>query len=110
MHGTVNPQIAKQYPFQNSTIPETKQLSFIQQALQYDAIIFDLDSCNLSNTEYLIKGIKNSNIEKDITLIGISNIQTWANTTAKYLQPGEEEEPIEDEFMKEAEEETPPEN
>ncbi len=52
-----------------------------------------------------MSGIKNSKIEKDITIIGITNIGTWQNTSPKYQQPDQEEEPVEDEFMKEVEEE-----
>ena len=103
--GTVNQSLPKSYPYASKTITENQQLSFIQELLKFDLIILDLKACNLSNVEYIIKGIKNSNIEKDITIIGVSYIGTWKYTNPKVLQPGEEEEVIEDEFMKEQEEE-----
>ena len=55
--GTANPSIEKSYSNNVQIIPEKQTITYVNDLLKYDVIIFDLSSSNLANVEYTIKGI-----------------------------------------------------
>ena len=57
--------------------------NYNQEVFNNDVLIYNLDDSNLSEVEFVIKGLKNLKFENEKMLILISNIMTWANTPLK---------------------------
>ena len=57
--------------------------NYNQEVFSNDIIIYNLDDSNLSEVEFVIKGLKSLKFENEKILILISNIMTWANTPLK---------------------------
>ena len=64
-----------------------------QKVFENDIIIYNLDDANLSEVEFVIKGLKNLKYEKEKILIIISNIMTWAKTPLKTFTEDERASP-----------------
>ena len=64
-----------------------------QKIFENDIIIYNLDNANLSEVEYVIRGLKNLKYEKEKMLIIISNIMTWAKTPLKIFTEEERASP-----------------
>ena len=64
-----------------------------QKIFENDIIIYNLDNANLSEVEYVIRGLKNLKYEKEKILIIISNIMTWAKTPLKTFTEEERSSP-----------------
>jgi adenylate kinase len=64
-----------------------------------DIFIFNMKDANFNDIDYIIKGLKALNYEKEKTLIIVTSIMTWARTQPKYKKEegGGEEEEKEDE-------------
>ena len=57
--------------------------NYNQKVFDNDIIIYNLDDSNLSEVEFVIRGLKNLKYEKEKILIIISNVMTWAKTPLK---------------------------
>ena len=57
--------------------------NYNQEVFNNDIIIYNLDDSNLSEVEFIIRGLKNIKYENDKILVLISNIMTWAKTPLK---------------------------
>ena len=57
--------------------------NYNQEVFQNDIFIYNLDDSNLSEVEFIIRGLQTIKYEKEKILILISNIMTWANTPLK---------------------------
>ena len=57
--------------------------SFKTELFSNDIFIYDLNTGNLKEVDYIIKGLKTLRIESEKILILISNIMTWAKTPDK---------------------------
>ena len=64
-----------------------------QEVFENDIIIYNLDDANLSEVEFVIRGLKNLKYEKEKILIIISNIMTWAKTPLKTFTEDERASP-----------------
>ena len=64
-----------------------------QKVFENDIIIYNLDDANLSEVEFVIRGLKNLKYEKEKILIIISNIMTWAKTPLKTFTEDERASP-----------------
>ena len=64
-----------------------------QKVFENDIIIYNLDDSNLSEVEFVIRGLKNLKYEKEKILIIISNIMTWAKTPLKTFTEDERASP-----------------
>ena len=64
-----------------------------QKVFENDIIIYNLDDANLSEVEFVIRGLKNLKYEKEKILIIISNIMTWAKTPLKTFTEEEKSSP-----------------
>ena len=64
-----------------------------QKIFENDIIIYNLDNANLSEVEFVIRGLKNLKYEKEKMLIIISNIMTWAKTPLKIFTEEEKASP-----------------
>ena len=64
-----------------------------QKVFENDIIIYNLDDANLSEVEFVIRGLKNLKYEKEKILILISNIMTWAKTPLKTFTEEEKSSP-----------------
>ena len=94
--------------------------NYNQEVFNNDIIIYNLDDSNLSEVEFIIRGLKNIKFENDKILVLISNIMTWAKTPLKIRtkeemeKEGFDEEEFfefkEEEIKKEEEEEKKEEN
>ena len=65
--------------------------SFKTELFSNDIFIYDLNTGNLKEVDYIIKGLKTLRIESEKILILISNIMTWAKTPDKYKTDSEDE-------------------
>ena len=65
--------------------------SFKNELFSNDIFIYDLNTGNLKEVEYIIKGLKTLRIESEKILILISNIMTWAKTPNKIKSDAEDE-------------------
>ena len=67
--------------------------SYQSEIFKNDIIIYNLNDGDINELEYIIRGLKQINIESKKILIIISNIMTWAKTPIKYKNnendPGE---------------------
>ena len=72
--------------------------NYNQKVFENDIIIYNLDNANLSEVEFVIRGLKNLKYEKEKILIIISNIMTWAKTPLKTFT---EEEKLSPDFNEE---------
>ena len=57
--------------------------NYNQEVFQNDVLIYNLDDSNLSEVEFIIRGLQTIKFENEKILILISNIMTWANTPVK---------------------------
>ena len=67
--------------------------NYNQKIFENDIIIYNLDDANLSEVEFVIRGLKNLKYEKEKILIIISNIMTWAKTPLKTFTDEEKASP-----------------
>ena len=67
--------------------------NYNQKVFENDIIIYNLDDANLSEVEFVIRGLKNLKYEKEKILILISNIMTWAKTPLKTFTDEEKANP-----------------
>jgi hypothetical protein len=67
--------------------------NYNQKVFENDIIIYNLDDSNLSEVEFVIRGLKNLKYEKEKILIIISNIMTWAKTPLKTFTDEEKSNP-----------------
>ena len=65
--------------------------SYKTELFSNDIFIYDLNTGNLKEIEYIIKGLKTLRIESEKILILISNIMTWAKTPNKIKTDSEDE-------------------
>ena len=65
--------------------------SYKNELFSNDIFIYDLNTGNLKEVEYIIKGLKTLRIESEKILILISNIMTWAKTPNKIKSDAEDE-------------------
>ena len=65
--------------------------SYKSSVFQNDLFIYDLNTGNFNEIDYIIKGIKSQRFETDKTVLIISNIMTWAKTPTKYKQTEDEQ-------------------
>ncbi len=57
--------------------------NYNQKIFDNDIFIYNLDDSNLTEVEFVIRGLKNLKYEKEKILIIISNVMTWAKTPLK---------------------------
>ncbi len=57
--------------------------SYNQEVFDNDILIYNLDDSNLSEVEFVIRGLKNIKYDSEKILILISNVMTWAKTPVK---------------------------
>ena len=57
--------------------------NYNQKVFENDIFIYNLDEANLSEVEFVIRGLKNLKYEKEKILIIVSNVMTWAKTPLK---------------------------
>ena len=57
--------------------------NYNQEVFQNDIFIYNLDDSNLSEVEFIIRGLQTIKYDSEKILILISNIMTWANTPVK---------------------------
>jgi len=57
--------------------------NYNQEVFQNDVFIYNLDDSNLSEVEFIIRGLQTIKYDTEKILILISNIMTWANTPVK---------------------------
>ena len=57
--------------------------NYNQEVFQNDIFIYNLDDSNLSEVEFIIRGLQTIKYDSQKILILISNIMTWANTPIK---------------------------
>ena len=57
--------------------------NYNQEVFQNDIFIYNLDDSNLSEVEFIIRGLQTIKHENEKILILISNIMTWGNTPIK---------------------------
>ena len=57
--------------------------NYNQEVFQNDVFIYNLDDSNLSEVEFIIRGLQTIKYDNEKILILISNIMTWANTPLK---------------------------
>ena len=90
--------------------------NYNQKVFDNDIIIYNLDDSNLSEVEFVIRGLKNLKYEKEKILIIISNVMTWAKTPLKTFTDEEKADPnfkeeevpeIKEEIIKKKEEQKP---
>ena len=67
--------------------------NYNQKIFENDIIIYNLDDSNLSEVEFVIRGLKNLKYEKEKILIIISNVMTWAKTPLKVFTDEEKASP-----------------
>ena len=67
--------------------------NYNQKVFDNDIIIYNLDDSNLSEVEFVIRGLKNLKYEKEKILIIISNVMTWAKTPLKTFTDEEKASP-----------------
>ena len=67
--------------------------NYNQEIFQNDIFIYNLDDSNISEVEFVIRGLKNLKYEKEKILIIISNIMTWAKTPLKTFTDEEKSNP-----------------
>ena len=67
--------------------------NYNQKVFENDIFIYNLDDANLSEVEFVIRGLKNIKYEKEKILIIISNIMTWAKTPLKVFTEEEKSSP-----------------
>ena len=65
--------------------------SYKNELFSNDIFIYDLNTGNLKEAEYIIKGFKTLKIENEKIIIFISNIMTWAKTPDKIKSDAEDE-------------------
>ena len=65
--------------------------SYRNELFNNDIIIYDLNTGNLKEADYIIKGLKALKIDSEKIVIFISNIMTWAKTPNKYKTDSEDE-------------------
>ena len=65
---------------------------FRDSILESDVIIYDLNTNEFEEVDYVIKTLKTSKLTKEKTLIILSSVMTWVNTPPKTKVEGEEEE------------------
>lgn len=70
---------------------------FRESILEADVIVYDLNTNEFEEVDYVIKTLKTSKLTKEKTLIILSSVMTWVNTPPKTKVEGEEEEPAEGE-------------
>lgn len=64
---------------------------FRESILESDVIIYDLNTNEFEEVDYVIKTLKTSKLTKEKTLIILSSVMTWVNTPPKVKIEGEEE-------------------
>ena len=67
--------------------------NYNQEVFNNDIFIFNLDDSNLTEVEFVIRGLKNIKYENEKMLILISNIMTWAKTPLKTFTEEEKNAP-----------------
>ena len=67
--------------------------NYNQKVFDNDIIIYNLDDSNLTEVEFVIRGLKNLKYEKEKILILISNVMTWAKTPLKIFTDEEKASP-----------------
>ena len=67
--------------------------NYNQKVFENDVFIYNLDDANLSEVEFVIRGLKNLKYEKEKILIIISNVMTWAKTPLKTFTEEEKANP-----------------
>ena len=65
--------------------------SYKNEIFSNDIFIYDLNTGNLKEAEYILKGLKTLRIESEKIIIFISNIMTWAKTPNKLKSNAEDE-------------------
>ena len=65
--------------------------SYKNELFSNDVIIYDLNTGNLKEAEYIINGLKTLKLDSEKIVIFISNIMTWAKTPNKYKTESEDE-------------------
>ena len=65
--------------------------SYKSELFSNDIFIYDLNTGNLKEAEYIINGLKTLRIETEKILIFISNIMTWAKTPNKFKSDDKDE-------------------
>ena len=80
--------------------------NYNQEVFQNDIFIYNLDDSNLSEVEFIIRGLQTIKYENEKILILISNIMTWAKTPIKtFTEEEQNKEGFEEEEVPEYEEE-----
>ena len=63
---------------------DTGKIKFFEEIiLNSDVIIYDLNTCDLKEAEFVISTLKLHKFEEKKTLICVSNVMTWAKTKPK---------------------------
>lgn len=57
--------------------------------LNSDVIVYDLNTCDLKEAEFVISTLKIHNFTDNKILICVSNVMTWAKTKPKEKKEGE---------------------
>ena len=80
--------------------------NYNQEIFQNDIFIYNLDDSNLSEVEFVIRGLQTIKYENEKILILISNIMTWAKTPIKtFTEEEQNKEGFNEEEVPEFEEE-----
>ena len=80
--------------------------NYNQEVFQNDIFIYNLDDSNLSEVEFIIRGLQTIKFENEKILILISNVMTWAKTPIKtFTEEEQNKEGFEEEEVPEFEEE-----
>ena len=64
--------------------------NYNQEIFQNDIFIYNLDDSNLSEVDFIIRGLQTIKYENEKILILISNIMTWAKTPIKIFTEDEQ--------------------
>ena len=88
--GTINDKKVQKLPmyFKPKIINFVYNTAYENEIFSNDIIIYNLNTGNIKEIEYIINGLKSQNYNTEKILIIISNIMTWSKTPEK-IQKGE---------------------
>ena len=58
---------------------------FKKYLMECEVLIYDLLNADLEEVENVVKTLKSENLEKEITVIGISSVLVWGNSKSKMI-------------------------
>ncbi|CAJ1344461.1 unnamed protein product [Effrenium voratum] len=73
---------------------------YTSDILSCSLVVYDLQSADVEDVEYVIKELKVAELKHDVTFVLISSVMVWANTRKQYVpvkDDEEEEDPVDEE-------------